>query len=139
MNVRFKYLYRDAGNFKNWGSVVFTNTSNLDVVTLEAKLTKMLIDQEFFVAEDVAVPDLHFEQDVIELDHEWHQFHSFEECESEPTDEQKRDIAKFIDAFRSQIKDHAGYSQTSSTPSPTAKSTTHCSQCGQPYKPPPQP
>lgn len=25
MNIRFEYLYRDHGNLKNWGEIVFSN------------------------------------------------------------------------------------------------------------------
>lgn len=139
MSIRFEYLYRDAGNYKNWGEVVFSNTNNLDIQSLKTKLTKFLIDQEFFVAEDVAVPDLHFEQDVIELDHDWHQFHSFEECKDQPTDAQKRDILDFIETFRTQRVDHGLSVENPSTPSSTVKPTTHCSQNDQPNKQPQQP
>ena len=28
MNLRMDYLYRDAGNYKNWGEVVFANPAS---------------------------------------------------------------------------------------------------------------
>jgi hypothetical protein len=28
-NIKFIYLYRDAGNYKNWGEVVFYNKNKL--------------------------------------------------------------------------------------------------------------
>ncbi len=30
MNIAFEYLYRDAGNYKNWNTVVFSNRDAVD-------------------------------------------------------------------------------------------------------------
>lgn len=61
MNVRFEYLYRDAGNFKNWGEVVFANPRNICADHVAAMAEKALrIDNLYFVASEVNVPDLHF-------------------------------------------------------------------------------
>jgi len=40
MNVRFEYLYRDAGNFKNWGEIVFFNPLNINAVLAAAMVKK---------------------------------------------------------------------------------------------------
>jgi len=38
MNIIFEYLYRDAGNNKNFGSVIFSNHKGLSVEEIGAKI-----------------------------------------------------------------------------------------------------
>jgi hypothetical protein len=45
MNIRFEYLYRDAGNFKKWGEVIFSNKNNRDANDLEKQAKSVLIDR----------------------------------------------------------------------------------------------
>jgi len=47
MNIRFEYLYRDAGNFKNWGEIIFSNKNNYDADYLEKQVRAVLIDKGF--------------------------------------------------------------------------------------------
>jgi hypothetical protein len=35
-NIKFNYLYRDGGNYKNYSSVIFRNPTNTDLAELEA-------------------------------------------------------------------------------------------------------
>jgi len=74
MNVRFEYLYRDAGNFKNWGEIIFSNPHNLNADFVSTIAEKVLIDGTYFVTSKAGAPDLHDEN----LDHEWHEFYSFQ-------------------------------------------------------------
>ena len=99
MNVCFRYLYRDAGNYKQWGEIVFSNPRqiSIDEVTLMAK--KVLIDGEFFVADKANVPDLHFDVEDEELDHNWHEVYSFVDTDAASNDTHVRDIETFIDAL----------------------------------------
>lgn len=59
MNVRFEYLYRDAGNFKNWGEVIFSNPLNFNIKFIALMAEKILIEQPYFVAINAGIPDLH--------------------------------------------------------------------------------
>jgi hypothetical protein len=98
MNVRFEYLYRDAGNFKNWGEVVFHNSSNISeesIATMAAEILRT--DPPYFVASKIEVPDLHFSQCDEELDHDWHEVHAFHSTDDEPSDPQGRSIETFIE------------------------------------------
>ncbi|MBI3283544.1 MAG: hypothetical protein HYZ65_01650 [Burkholderiales bacterium] len=61
MNIRFSYLYCDAGNFKNFGEVVFANPNNLPLEELSAKVKQALLDGMFFDAYAVGVPELFFD------------------------------------------------------------------------------
>ena len=96
MNVRFEYLYRDAGNFKNWGEVVFSNPRNINVDLVAAMAEKVLIDHAYFVASKAGVPDLHFTEHDEDLDHGWHEAHGFQPTDDSANDAQGRDIETFI-------------------------------------------
>ena len=60
MNMRFEYLYRDAGNFKNWGEIIFSNKNNYDADYLEKLARAVLIDKEFFSANKAKIQNLEF-------------------------------------------------------------------------------
>jgi len=96
MNISLNYLYRDAGNFKNWGEVVFANKNNIELKLLEQKVRKILIDGEFFIAEVAGLKKLNFSEYIKELDHDWHEFHSFEDTKENINDQNNRDIVDFI-------------------------------------------
>jgi hypothetical protein len=101
MNIRFEYLYRDAGNFKNWGEVVFSNPRDLDAELIIALADRALIDRAYFVANKVGVPDLHFPEHHNELDHGWHEAHSFQPTLEAPNDREDRSIEEFLESMRS--------------------------------------
>lgn len=72
----FEYLYRDASNYKAWGSVLLTGVTTPSETQL---LTSCLVDSCFFVAEQVAVPVLYealyqFSGGETEDDHAFHEF-----------------------------------------------------------------
>jgi len=96
MNILFEYLYRDAGNNKKWGEVVFTNKMNMDRNMLEKQLKQGLIDEEFFISKKSRLPKLEFLLIDSELDHDLYEFHSLEETNSPQNDEENRDIVEFI-------------------------------------------
>lgn len=77
MNLRFEYLYRDAGNFKQWGEVVFTNRDGVSPQDIKDTLSAVAIDGLYFYAHKVGLPDLHFEKHNSELDHDWHEVADF--------------------------------------------------------------
>lgn len=107
MNIRFEYLYRCAGNYKSWGEVVFRNDAGESSETLESRLRDGLIDGEFFIAEQVEIPTLYFEDVDEELDHGWHEFSSLRETDEPTTDRAARDISEFVDRSMS-FQQHAG-------------------------------
>lgn len=100
MNICFEYLYRDAGNFKNWGEVVFSNRNNYDASYLEKKARAVLIDKEFFVVNKAGIPNLKFREHIASLDHGWHEFHSFQTSTARPNDSSSRDIVEFIESLK---------------------------------------
>jgi hypothetical protein len=101
MNVRFEYLYRDAGNFKNWGELVFSNPHNINVNLVKSMAENVLIDQAYFVASKADVPDLHFKEYNDQLDHGWHEFHAVIQTEEATNDPLGRNIEEFIESLQS--------------------------------------
>ena len=101
MNVRFEYLYRDSGNFKNWGEVVFSNPRCIPAGIIAARAEKVLIDRTFFVAAKADVPDLHFSDPNEDLDHGWHETHAFRPNDEPPSDARNRNIEEFVESLRS--------------------------------------
>lgn len=81
----FEYLYRDAGNYKAWGSVLLTG---MVTPVQEAEFRKLLDGGEFFVAEKVGIPPLNRELwawsgGPTEDDHGFHEFHGFRPAQEE--------------------------------------------------------
>jgi hypothetical protein len=100
MNIRFEYLYRDAGNFKNWGEVIFSNSRNINANFVAATAEENLIDSLYFVASKADIPDLHFADYNVQLDHDWHEVHSFQPTDDAPSDSKGRDICEFIESLQ---------------------------------------
>lgn len=100
MNIRFEYLYRDAGNFKNWGEVIFSNPNNIDAGFTSSMAEQVLIERIYFVASKADIPDLHFSEYIEEVDHGWHEFHSFTLTDDAPNDLLGRNIEEFISSLR---------------------------------------
>ena len=83
-NIKFSYRYRDAANYKVYGSVIFSNPDNLTVREIEAQIRAKLIDGEFFDPVEWNVPKLQILPIDEELDHSWNEFESIEESDEEP-------------------------------------------------------
>lgn len=96
-NIKFNYEYRDAGNYKQFGSIVFENPSNiLDLESLEKTIRYNLFDTEFFYPFKLSIPSLHFDDWDTELDHFWYRFESVEHSRVTPNDLKSRTIEQFI-------------------------------------------
>lgn len=101
MNIEFCYLYRDAGNFKQFGSIVFANEKLLGFDAITQALKRVLIDELFFDPLAANVPRLFFDNYDEELDHDWHEFEVVKEVELPASDFLNRDIASFINQLGS--------------------------------------
>jgi hypothetical protein len=77
-NIKFNYLYRDGGNYKNYNSVIFANADNIDLSDLEALIKSKLIYGEWFYVNEWKLPDLHFGTWDNDIDHTFHEFESVE-------------------------------------------------------------
>lgn len=91
--IEFSYLYRDSGNYKNYGSVYMHNSKRKPLETLEKEMHSYLIDQDFFYAKDIGVPHLFFEDSTPD-DVTWHEF--IELLEASPEEKPDLDIENVL-------------------------------------------
>jgi hypothetical protein len=98
MNLQLNYMYRDYGNYKSHNSVIFKNQEKLNAAAADELVRAVLIDGMYFVAQLAKLPELFFKDFGYDsgLDHEWHEFDSFEETDAEPSDEHGRDAHALI-------------------------------------------
>jgi hypothetical protein len=81
VRTAFDYMYRDAGNFKAFGSVTLEGCLTPDdQVIIQSRLSS----GEFFIAEQVGVPALYrqlyqWSGGATDSDHCWHEFVGFRE------------------------------------------------------------
>lgn len=94
LNIKLNYRYRDAGNYKQFGSVIFSNPNRLSIEKATKLIQEKLISDEFFVPKNWNLPSLHFHSHDPELDHDYHEFESWEETWEMPTDQ--RDVHEFL-------------------------------------------
>ena len=100
-NVKFTYLYRDGGNWKNWGEVIFSNNGAHAVSDIEGKVRHWIVEQEVFVAHQVRLCELFpAAQDLSIHDHCYHEFYSVETTLEPADDFWNRDISELLVEFQ---------------------------------------
>jgi len=92
LNIKFNYLYRDAGNYKKFGSVIFTNPNNIPTAFVDETIRQFLIDHEFFDHEIFEIPSLFYEMQNND-DHNWHEYENVASTDEKSTN--KNTIDKF--------------------------------------------
>jgi len=90
-NISFNYLYRDASNFKQFGSVIFTNPNNLSIEEADSILHLKLIDGEYFDHTKFDVPSLFFKDRNVD-DHNLHEYRNVEITDENPTDKRTMEV-----------------------------------------------
>jgi len=98
MNIEFEYRYRDWGNFKRYGAVVFQNHQSLTCEEVCQRARRALTDGQFFDASHLGIPELFFSDSPFDsdLDHGEHEFCSASETELQENDVPNRDIQDFL-------------------------------------------
>lgn len=94
-NIKLNYRYRDAGNYKQFGYVIFSNSRQLSIGEATIQILEKLIDNEFFIPQEWDLPRLHFHPYDPELDHQYHEFENWEETFEHATD--SRDVKVFLE------------------------------------------
>jgi hypothetical protein len=97
-NIRFAYMYRDAGNYKQRGEAIFFNETHLRLDEIERQIRSRLNDGEFFIARQVHLEERFFEV-LYDDDHPWHEFLGVDASDDpafDPDHEHRRDIAEFL-------------------------------------------
>jgi hypothetical protein len=97
-NVEFNYLYRDGGNYKKFGRVVFSNPGQIACGVIEAALTEAFLEDGLFIADQVRLPDVFlFANGNLSFDdHCYHEFDALRTTDKEPTDAYLRTISEFV-------------------------------------------
>lgn len=103
-NLKFNYLYRDAGNYKGWGCVCMRNTENLSAEFVTQILRLAFLEGCFFIADQVQIPELFpfGDGEATSDDHCFHEFDSVETTDEPPNDIQSRSVAQFVDEVEHQ-------------------------------------
>lgn len=96
MNLVLEYLYRDASNNKKWQYVIFSNKRQQPVSVIEQEIRESLIDELYFVVEQLDLPTAYFDSHDPELDHNWHEYSELKTTDEPVTDSSKRDISDFL-------------------------------------------
>jgi len=97
-NIKFNYLYRDGGNYKSWGEVIFPNSEQLTLDEINSRLIDAFLPDQLFIASQISVPEkfLFENGELTKYDHCFHEFDNVEICQEDPTDDLKRSIAGFL-------------------------------------------
>jgi len=93
-NIKFNYLYRDSGNYKKYGFVVFHNPDKAELADVETFIRSKLIYTEWFYADEWGLPEIFFECIDFRVEPTWHEFESIEYTDDPPT--QSLSIKKFM-------------------------------------------
>ncbi len=101
-NIKFKYMYRDASNYKRYGDAIFTNHRHLSSDEITQQIRPHLRDGKYFIAQQVNLEECFFET-LQDDDHAWHEFVHVDYTTLAPFDpenwnqhEHRRDITEFI-------------------------------------------
>lgn len=103
MWTAFDYMYRDAGNFKAFGTMVLLGRLEPQDKQL---VRECLSSEEFFIAEQVGIPPLYQElyqwsDGPTRDDHCWHEFVQFRELPGPPDAPAAMTTKEFVTHFAS--------------------------------------
>ena len=96
--VKFNYLYRDAGNIKSWGELIFSNPDGLNLKEIDRQLRMKFIQEILFIAHQIDIPEvfLYTEQNLNDDDHCFHEYDSVEIVEHFSSNTEIRSIKQFL-------------------------------------------
>lgn len=93
--IRFNYLHRDSGNWKKYGSKLFSNPEQLTIEDVEQRIRQNLIDREYFYPEQVGIKKFKFHRHLD--DYSWYEFESVEILTNiEPPIKELKPISDFL-------------------------------------------
>jgi|SRR5579872_2390163 len=106
MNLRFDYLYRDAGNWKKHGSIIFSNPNNLTPENVLSILSNQLGGDLLFMAHQVRIPEIFLfsnENEVTADDQCFHEVSGVVEARDKANDPYHRTIDELLAEVREAI------------------------------------
>ena len=97
-NIEFGYLYRDGGNYKKFGRVIFPNPEGLTGESVNQALRQAFIGGELFIAGQIRVPEvfLYAGGRFSDDDHCYHEFGTARRTADVASDTHGRSIGEFI-------------------------------------------
>jgi len=101
VNILFKYMYRDASNYKQYGQAIFSNDTFLPLDEVEQQIRACLDEGKHFIARQVHLEERFFDT-LYDDDHPWHEFEGIHETTLAAFDPHNRagashrDITEFI-------------------------------------------
>src|ERR1700753_3721066 len=95
-NIRFNYLFRDADNYKLFGSEVFSNKGRLPLAVIKDVIKSSLIDRKFFYPSEWRLPFLTAEDGWGMMETDWCEFESVELTKDEVTMGRVEDWLKVV-------------------------------------------
>ncbi len=95
-------MYRDGGNYKQYGEVIFSNDTNLGLSFIDEHIKNHLIDQLFFYPHQLGLKDLRYFPWDSGLDHMFHEYVEIEET-AEPA--KGTDVAEFLQMAKTKATD----------------------------------
>ena len=101
--IQFEYLYRDADNYKKWGEMCFDNPNNRLASSIERDIRSTLIDNTWFVAHQVQIPELFLFEDTTatHADHCYHEFIGIQPCVDDlPREKIEESIERLVARFK---------------------------------------
>ena len=105
-HIAFNYLYRDAGNYKNSGRVIFGNPDRFSVGFVTNALQNSFLEHVFFIAHQIRVPSRFLFSDgcATSDDHCFHELDTVERTSEFPDDGFSRSITLFINEVTRQAQ-----------------------------------
>lgn len=105
-NIKFSYRYRDAGNYKKWADLVFSNPDGLTLEAVTKALKDAFLQDGLFIAHQVRIPEtfLFDRGDATSDDHCFHELDSVEASLEVPNDAYSRSITQFIGEVNREAK-----------------------------------
>jgi hypothetical protein len=103
-NIEFSYLYRDGGNYRKFGSVIFTNPEQIAGGVIEAALIEAFLEDGLFIADQVRLPEVFlFANGNLSFDdHCYHEFDAIRATDKGPNDAHLRTISEFVSEVNKQ-------------------------------------
>lgn len=116
VNTKFSYIYRDGGNNKRSGAVIFAGPPSPE---LERRLQVAFDEGKYFIAQQIGVPEIFLWNSQMnydpddpttypknigrdgyciseDMDHCWHEFRGIEVTTERPDDPRERTIDEFV-------------------------------------------
>lgn len=92
--LKFSFLYRDAGNYKDFGEVVFANPDHFPLEEFRRQILASCNSDGCFDPRHWGLPNIRTQPYDPELDHDWYEFEKVEETNVYSND--PRTISEFL-------------------------------------------